>query len=136
MKLIYGIILLLFIGITSIAALFITYQDPHEAITAALEKGDVETLKSFFDEEIELIIGEEHYIFNEVETQKALEDFFAQNKPEKFTEIHRGESKNKKGVFIIGELRTDAAIFRVRLLIDRDKIVELEFEEPKRLSYK
>lgn len=97
-------------------------------IIKALETADVEKLVGFFGANTQLDLPS-FDDFAEKEVAKIeLNKFFIQNPPSKFITKHKGQSKDGKGQYIIGELKTANETYRVNLHLIDDLIEELSIQ--------
>ncbi len=104
-----------------------------DAITQALNSGDVEVLATYFDESVEIAVLDEEDVYEKAEATKVLKTFFSKNKPAKFDQVHKGTSKGQDSVYCIGNLTTSAKSYRVYVFMringNKHFIQELRFDE-------
>ncbi len=80
----------------------------------AFGKGDVETLSSLFDQDIELCFNGKIEIVDRQGATKALRAFFEKNTPKGITPMHKGTSKDNDSQYNIGLLSTQSGqVYRV-----------------------
>ncbi len=84
-------------------------------IFKAFEVGNVETLSSYFNESIELILLDEEGIYSKAQATQILKDFFNKNRPKKFSILHQGGSDKVK--YAIGTLETPKQKYRINFLV-------------------
>jgi len=76
-------------------------------ISKALSSGDVESLSTYFDKNVEI----DDDFYDKTEAKAVVKKFFSKNPPKSFSLIHQGTSKGENskyfiGNFINGELLT------------------------------
>lgn len=102
-------------------------------IANAISSGDAVALADYFDEDVEMTVLDEINLYSKAEAQAAVKDFFTNNAPKKYTQVHQGASQGAGGQYCIGVLETAAQKFRVMIYLekvgDRFLIKELKFEE-------
>ena len=104
-----------------------------DSITQALSTGNVEVLSGYFDESVEISVADEEDVYDKAEAKIILANFFKDNKPSKFDQVHKGTSKGQDSVYCIGNLKTASRSFRVYVFLkvekNRQYIQELRFDE-------
>jgi len=102
-------------------------------ITKALRSGDATTLASFFAEDVELAVMEDEDMYAKDEAEKLLADFFSQNKPKSFSQVHKGTSRGEDSHYVIGDLVAGSKTYRIYIYLketgDTYQIEELRIEE-------
>jgi len=102
-------------------------------ISKAIRSGDVETLSSYFDDNIEIAVLDNEDVYDRTQAKKLMEDFFQKNQPKSFQSVHEGTSKGKDSQYLIGNLSAGTSTYRVYIYmnIESDKalIQELRFDE-------
>ncbi len=102
-------------------------------IANAISSGDAMALANFFDEDVEMTVLDDINLYSKAEAETAVKDFFTNNPPKKYTQVHQGASQGAGGQYCIGVLETSAQKFRVMIYLEKvgDKflIKELKFEE-------
>jgi hypothetical protein len=106
---------LLFLAVT-IGALQ-AQRDISPAITDALSKGDAVTLSSYFNDNVELVIGSINDVFSKKQATGIVADFFRKNKVNSFQILHKGSKENS--AFSICTLRSGTTSYRVYILVRR-----------------
>jgi hypothetical protein len=84
-------------------------------ITKALGEGDVATMSTYFDAQIELTLIDKQVVLSKAKAADALRDFFGKNKPKSFTQVHQGSSKGSTSHYTIGDLATASGNYRAYL---------------------
>jgi hypothetical protein len=84
-------------------------------IFKAFEIGNVETLSTYFNESIELILLDEEGIYSKAQATQILKDFFNNNRPKSFSVLHQGGSEKVK--YAIGTLETSKRKYRINFLV-------------------
>lgn len=74
----------------------------------AIAKGDVETLATLFDQNIELCFNGKIEIVDRQGAKRALKAFFEKNPPKSIAPMHKGSSRNNDSQYNIGLLSTQA----------------------------
>jgi hypothetical protein len=92
-------------------------RDISPAITDALSRGDAMSVSSFFNENVELVIGSTNDVFSKKQATGILADFFKKNKVSSFQILHKGSKENS--AFSICTLRAGTTNFRVYVLVRR-----------------
>ncbi len=87
----------------------------NKGIVQSLESKDVEQLCGYFDENVRLTIPKVVGVFPKIEAREKLMAFFSKNKQKTFKMIHDGVRNDNQ--YIIGEVRTTSATYRLQLLI-------------------
>ena len=109
-----------------------------QEIVSALNSGNALTLSSFFNNNIELVVGSRDDIFRKQQASNIVADFFRRNPVKSFTVSNRGECEASS--FVTGTLQTTNGSFRVYVLTRKsgnaDVIqqlrIERHFQEPRR----
>ena len=106
-----------------------TSEVPNEIISA-LNKGDVNTLTSFLNDNVEMSIENKNDIYSKQQAKGIISDFFRKNKIEEFSLLHKGEKG--KACFIIGTLTTEKGAYRIYILTrkngNKDAIQQFRIE--------
>ena len=127
------IIFILFAGFVT-ALTFNFVEGTETQILKALETADTEKLVSFFGKNTQLELPSFDDFVDKATAKSELDIFFDQNPPSKFTTKHKGQSKDGKGRYLIGELKTTTGIFRVHLHLINDLIEELYIHSKTNIS--
>ena len=83
------------------------------AITKAISEGDADGLGQYFDDSVEVAVKDEEGTYAKAEAIKVVRNFFAKNKPTRFSQVHQGASKGQFSEYCIGDLSTQTGTFRV-----------------------
>lgn len=103
---------LLFAGVQPL--LMAQNTDVPSEIIAALNQGDGAKLSSYFNNNVELAIGNKNDVFSKQQAAGIVVDFFRVNKVLSFKLLHQG---NKEAAsFAIGEIKTNNTNYRVYIL--------------------
>ncbi len=97
-----------------------------ESLKEAFKKGNVKEISKFFDLKIELAIFDDDDILVKKQAEIKLNDFFLKYKPQNFIIVFEGG----KGVsqYAIGKLVTNNGEFRITMLLQNDKLLQLRIE--------
>ncbi|MFT6319390.1 MAG: hypothetical protein ACJAT4_000307 [Granulosicoccus sp.] len=100
-----------------------------DSISKALSRGDVESLSTYFDENVEI----DDDFYDKSEAKAVVKKFFSKNPPKSFSLIHQGTSKDKDSKYFIGNLNAASGTFRVyvymKLSGSQPLIQELRFDK-------
>ena len=72
------------------------------AITKAISEGNAEALGQYFDQSVEISVLDNEDVYAKAQAIKVVKDFFAQNKPKSFSQVHQGTSKGNDSQYCIG----------------------------------
>lgn len=87
-------------------------------ISKALGEGDVTTLTSYLDAEVELsVLGMDDF-YSKGEASLELKSFFASHAAARFSQIHNGVSPTTKSEYCIGNLEAGGKTFRVVIYLN------------------
>lgn len=86
-----------------------------ENLRLSLESGNAKNLSEFFNQNVELVIGEDDNVYSKAQAKQIVSNFFKENKPETFKIMHEGGKDGSK--YVIGNLHTTKGIFRVYFLL-------------------
>ncbi|MEL6943693.1 MAG: DUF4783 domain-containing protein, partial [Bacteroidota bacterium] len=75
-------------------------------ITEAISSGSAITLGEYFDDNVEIALLNEEDVYNKNQAVQKLENFFEQNQPKAFSQVHEGSSKGNSSKYCIGNLKT------------------------------
>ena len=102
------------------------------AIGRAIGSGDVATLLTHVDGELELSILDEEDVYAKAVATTRLETFFKKFSPTGFNQVHQGSSKADDAEYVIGNLTTARGSFRVYIYVakkaGRVVLQELRFD--------
>lgn len=87
--------------------------DNLSSIAKAISNGDANALSQYFDDKVEVSILDNENLFDKSQAKKALENFFAKNKPQSYTQVHDGTSKGAGSKYTIGNLKANGKVYRV-----------------------
>ena len=106
---------LIFIGATINFSSFRVVDDsmPKDVITA-LKTGDAQSLATFFNYHVELVVVGKSDVYSKYQSQIILKTFFRRNNPSNFSLLQRGS--NAKVSFAIGRLYTSNGKYKVYIL--------------------
>ncbi len=88
-----------------------------DAITAALGSGNVETLSKYFADNVQISIQDKEKLYSKTEAVEAVRTFFAGAKPQSFSEVHKGTSRESSDQYCIGNLMAASGTYRVYLYL-------------------
>jgi len=114
-----NIIKLCFLVLTLITLTsFKTMFDLSSDISKAIEKGNSDELSVFFNNNIELGLLDKNNIYSRQQAKLIIDNFFSENKPEKFEIIY--QSKDSDAIQVFGKLTTTAKkTFSVYIYINK-----------------
>jgi len=98
-------------------------QDVSESILNALADGDATTLSSYFNDNVELVIGSSNDVFSKQQATGIISDFFRKNKVNDFLVLHKGTKDTS--AFSIGTMKTGNASYRVYVLVRKTSTRQL-----------
>jgi hypothetical protein len=102
-------------------------------VTRAISNGDVATLATFLDANLELTLLGSQDFYDKAKATQLLSDFFSKNKPKSFSTVHQGSSKGNGSHYTTGDLATSSGTFRIYLYYNSDAnkliIKELRIEK-------
>lgn len=100
-------------------------------IISALKSGNAKELAQYFDNTVEITIGEKNTSSNKKIAEELLRNFFSEAGVKNFQLIHKSESTSSQ--YFIGNLTTTSAIYRTTVFIkEKGKntlIQEIRFEK-------
>lgn len=104
------------------------------SITKAISNGDADNLGQFFDQSVEIAVLDEEDVYSKAQAIKVVKDFFSQNPPKSFSQVHKGVSAGKDAQYCIGNLITNSqATYRVYIYMksegSQQLIQELRFDK-------
>ena len=103
------------------------------SITKAISNGDAENLGQFFDQSVEIAVLDEEDVYSKAQAIQIVKDFFSQNPPRSFSQVHKGVSAGKDSQYCIGNLVTGSNTYRVYIYMktegSRQIIQELRFDK-------
>lgn len=105
-------LLLLFTGFTQ--TISAQTADLPAGIINALKSGDSEKLSAYFNDNVQLVVGNKNDIYSKQQAIGIISDFFKHNNVSQFEIIHQG--KKEAANFVIGTLTTSGGKYRVSIL--------------------
>ncbi|MBL7791440.1 MAG: DUF4783 domain-containing protein [Saprospiraceae bacterium] len=121
------------LSVLLLSVLVNTYEVNLNAITKAISEGNAEALGQYFDQSVEVSVLDNEDVYAKAQAIKVVKDFFAQNKPKSFSQVHQGTSKGNDSQYCIGNLVTATGTFRVYIYLkvngNNYTIQELRFDE-------
>ena len=108
---------LIFVLLFAPAFLFAQGSSGLDAISAALNTGDVETLSKYFSDNVEISIQDKEQIYPKAKAAGVLRSFFDANKPKPFSQVHKGTSRESSDQYCIGNLSAVTGDYRVYLYL-------------------
>ena len=88
-----------------------------EAISVALNTGDIETLSKYFADNVEISIDDKEQTHPKAKASEVLRTFFDANKPKAFSQVHKGTSRESSDQYCIGNLTATTGNYRVYLYL-------------------
>ncbi len=103
------------------------------AITKAISDGNADMLGQYFDANVEVAVMDKEETYSKADAVKVVKNFFATNKPSKFSQVHQGTSKGQDSEYCIGNLTASTGTFRVYIYMKvsggKYTIQELRFDK-------
>ena len=93
----------------------------------AIGKGDVNTISSLMQNDVELCFDTSQDFFTKREAVSELTAFFNKIKPVSCKYLHKGSSKDNRSAYSVGELNSKSGKFRVFLYMEANTIVGISF---------
>lgn len=107
------------------------FSQSNSEISKAIAAGSAKELAKHFNENIDLKIPGTDGVFNKMQAELILKDFFIQNPIESYEVKHEGKSKNEAH-YSIGELILSSNRYRTYILIKKQenayRIIEFNIE--------
>lgn len=94
----------------------------YDQIGQYLGSGDVESLSTYFSEEIAIEFPENTDAYDIEDCKYKLTDFFFNHPPIKFLIKHQGKSSNGEDSYMIGKLITETGNFRIVVEMKKELI--------------
>ncbi len=114
------------------ALIFATVAGDLDSIASAIKAGDSKSLAAYFDNTVEVKIGNKEGAYSKSQAETIVKDFFTKNPPKSFSFKHNGPSGGNNAHYAIGSLVTDKGTFRTYVYLkkkdDKFYIQELSFE--------
>ncbi len=88
-------------------------------IAIAFEVGTAKELARFFNDNLELAVGEKEDIYSKSQAERIMDDFFKKHPPKSFKFIHKGGKETAH--YAIGKLVTFRGDYRVYMLLKGKK---------------
>lgn len=86
-------------------------------ILNALSDGNATVLSSYFNDNVELVVGSANDVFSKQQASGIMSDFFKKNKVSSFQVLHKGTKESS--AFSICTMKTTTNTFRVYVLVRR-----------------
>ncbi len=106
-------------------------QESLSIIVSGLETGNVSAIEGQLMNEVDLTVFDFEDFCSKSQVRAKMSDFFAKNKPSKFTQIHKGSGGTNE-VYRIGELTTSGGTYRVTIFLEKSgdsyKVSQLKIE--------
>ena len=87
------------------------------AITKALNSGDIETLSSHFADNVEVSFLDKEQNYTKAGAKDAIKTFLSNNKPQSYTQMHQGNSRENSDQYSIGNLTSASGSYRVYIYL-------------------
>lgn len=88
-----------------------------DAITTALGNGNVEMLSKYFADKVQISIQDKEQTYTKAQAVEAVRNFFNSAKPQSFSEVHKGTSRENSDQYCIGNLTAGNGAYRVYLYL-------------------
>lgn len=92
-----------------------SYAQIPDDIVLSIQNGNVETLSTYFNQNVELVVESHDDVFSKSQAKQIVAEFFKANKPKQFNIIHQGGKEGAR--YAIGSLVTNTGTFRVYFLL-------------------
>ena len=104
----------------------------YEVVRSAFANADINAIRSLLAPSVDYAHGDEILTLGRGDAESKIRSFFIDHEPRAFNIVHEGESSN--GIhYIIGNLTTDGAVFRMTIYMDDSsgnlKIQSIEIED-------
>lgn len=86
-----------------------------DAISTALGTGDINTLAKCIGDQVEIALGDQEKKYTKSEALDVLRTFFANNKPQAFSTMHKGQSRENSDSYCIGKMSATSGTYRVSI---------------------
>jgi len=94
-----------------------TQQDIPGDIAIAFKVGTAKELARFFNDNLELAVGDKEDIYSKSQAERIIDDFFVDHPPKSFQFIHKGGKEAAQ--YAIGKLVTFNGEYRVYMLLKK-----------------
>lgn len=91
-----------------------------DSIVRAIGSGNVAALEQHLDQTVEIAILGQDGIYDKAGASAVLKNFFGKHAPKSFSQMHQGSSKGNDSGYFIGNLSTNAGVFRVYMFMRVD----------------
>lgn len=112
--------------------IFAAFAGDLDSIASAIKAGDSKALAAYFDNTVEVKIGNKEGAYSKSQAETIVKDFFTKNKPKSFSFKHDGPSGGNNAHYAIGSLATEKGNFRTYVYLkkkgEKFYIQELSFE--------
>lgn len=90
-------------------------QADFSGMAKALGSGNADALGQYFDQNVEISMSDNEDVYAKAQAINMVRQFFTQNAPRGFQQMHQGASKGSDAQYCIGNLTTASGTFRVYL---------------------
>lgn len=90
-----------------------------DGISQAIQKGDAHALATYFSASIDLTLLDNEDVYSDKQAEVIFNQFFSDNKPEKFELKHEGKSK-VEDFYYIGVLKTVNGDYRLTFFLKKE----------------
>ncbi len=120
--------LTLLVFVLSVSSLGLRAQSMEvpSAVIAALNNSDSNLLSTYFNNNVEIVVGSQNDVFSSQQARAILSDFFRKNHIISFQLLHKGTKD--AACFAIGMLKTSNGGYRVYILMRKNLIQQLRIE--------
>jgi Domain of unknown function (DUF4783) len=88
-----------------------------DAITKALNTGDIATLSQYLAPRVQISIGDQESTYEKDKAAVALQSFFTSKRASGYAPMHSGKSKENADQYMIGNLSTESGKYRVYIYL-------------------
>lgn len=107
--------ILIFIVFIFFALATVSFGQIPDKIVSSIQNGNDVSLAAYFNENVELTVGDHDDVYSKSQSQQIVAEFFKLNKPKKFTIVKQGGKEGAQ--YVIGSLVASSGTFRITLLL-------------------
>lgn len=108
-------------------------QPNFNAVISAIKSGNVATIASHMDANVEMTVGGQDGTYPKAQAQGIIQGFFESNQPSNCSLVHSGAARDGASYYCIGSLTAGRGKYRVYIFFKKVgagyKIQEMRFEE-------
>lgn len=88
-------------------------QPDYNGVTAAIQRGDVQTLSTYFASQVELDFGQGEKMYAKTAATQQVQGFFTKNRPTSCSLVHKGAARGNTNHYCISQLSAGSQKYRV-----------------------